>query len=286
MSTSEVNDLTCCFCQKIYSTKFNVNKHKKICKKNPENNVEKNVEKKIKKRLKKTEKNELLHKQSEELLRKDEEIEFLKTLLLSFTNNSQKGETNINNTKNQIIVNNNNFSLSDIVSTLEPIDFSEIANSINSFTIKYIDEGNEGFAKFLCNHPCKEKFITTDHNRSVISYKTSENVVIKDPQAQMLLNRSLKENAEELLARLDQRKEYLNEKLDSSLSELDDIEIDKEQKKIDSINSLRNNIKKVLKNEIILNKPAVEVIKKNGLKNYQYIFQNSLKSLENDIISE
>lgn len=271
MSTSQVNNLACCFCQKIYSTKSNVNKHKKMCKKNPENNLE---QKKI------------IEQQSEELLKKDEEIEFLKTLLLSFTNNSQKGETNINNTKNQIIVNNNNFSLSDIVSTLEPIDFSEIANSINSFTIKYMDEGNEGFAKFLCNHPCKEKFITTDHNRSVISYKTSENVVIKDPQAQMLLNRSLKENAEELLARLDQRKEYLNEKLDSSLSELDDIEIDKEQKKIDSINSLRNNIKKVLKNEIILNKPAVEVIKKNGLKNYQYIFQNSYKSLENDITNE
>jgi hypothetical protein len=238
--------------------------------------------------LKKKEKNELLHKQNEELLKKDEEIEFLKTLLLSFTNNSQKKETNINNSKNQINITNINqtFSLTDIVSTLEPIDFSEIANSINCFTIKYMDEGHEGFAKFLCNHPCKEKFITTDHNRSVISYKTSENVIIKDPQAQMLLNRSLKENAEELLARLEQRKEYLNEKLDSSLSELDDIEIDKEQKKIDSINSLRNNIKKVLKNEIILNKPAVEVIKKNGLKNYQYIFQNSLKSLENDIIIE
>lgn len=269
----KMSNTVCNFCNKTYSTKFNLNKHQKICKG------------KIKTFEQLENEN---NKKDKELMEKDEQIAFLKSLLISYTSNANKDNRECNNTINkdnrestnttniknfnQIII-NNNFSINDIVSYLEPIDYKEISNAIDYYTVKYMDEGYEGFAKFLCNHPCKEKFITTDNNRSVVSYKTVENMLIKDPQAQMLLTKSLRENANEILSKLNARKEYLSNMLDKNISELDDDEIEKEQKKIDDINQLRNSIKKITQDDIVINKKAVSVMTKKGLQNYQLIYE-------------
>jgi len=264
----KMSNTVCNFCNKTYSTKFNLNKHQKICKG------------KIKTFEQLESEN---NKKDKELMEKDEQIAFLKSLLISYTNNAVKDNresTNTTNIKNfnQIII-NNNFSINDIVSYLEPIDYKEISNAIDCYTVKYMDEGYEGFAKFLCNHPCKEKFITTDNNRSVVSYKTVENMLIKDPQAQMLLNKSLKENADKILSRLSERKEQLSSMLDKNIGDLDDDEIEKEQKKIDDINQLRNSIKKITQDEIVINKKAVSVMTKKGIQNYQLIYEK--KDIQN-----
>jgi len=277
----KMSNTVCNFCNKTYSTKFNLNKHQKICKG------------KIKTFEQLESEN---NKKDKELMEKDEQIAFLKSLLISYANNSNKDNRECNNANNsnkdnrestnttniknfnQIII-NNNFSINDIVSYLEPIDYKEISNAIDCYTVKYMDEGYEGFAKFLCNHPCKEKFITTDNNRSVVSYKTVENMLIKDPQAQMLLNKSLKENADKILSRLSERKEQLSSMLDKNIGDLDDDEIEKEQKKIDDINQLRNSIKKITQDEIVINKKAVNVMTKKGIQNYQLIYEK--KDIQN-----
>ena len=260
-------EVVCNFCNKTYSTKFNLNKHQKICKSKIKTFEQLEREHKIK--------CDVIDKKDKELLEKDEQIAFLKSVIISYSSNNNNKEnsstTNIKNF-NQIII-NNNFTINDLISYLEPIDYKEISNAIDSYTIKYMDEGYEGFAKFLCNHPCKEKFVTTDNNRNVVSYKTVENILIKDPQAQMLLTKSLKENANEILLKLNARKEYLTKMLDKNIGDLDDDEIEKEQKKIDEINQLRNSIKKITQDEIVINKKAVSIITKKGLRNYQTIYE-------------
>ena len=260
-------EVVCNFCNKKYSTKFNLNKHQKICKSKIKTFEQLEREHKIK--------CDVIDKKDKELLEKDEQIAFLKSVIISYSSNKNNKEnsstTNIKNF-NQIII-NNNFTINDLISYLEPIDYKEISNAIDSYTIKYMDEGYEGFAKFLCNHPCKEKFVTTDNNRNVVSYKTVENILIKDPQAQMLLTKSLKENANEILLKLNARKEYLTKMLDKNIGDLDDDEIEKEQKKIDEINQLRNSIKKITQDEIVINKKAVSIITKKGLQNYQTIYE-------------
>jgi hypothetical protein len=120
-----------------------------------------------------------------ENIKKDEEIQFLRSLLAS------------NKTNNITIT--NNINIKQIVSKLEPIDFKDMSKYMDKFTSKYIDESLRGIAKFLCEYPYKGKFITTDHSRNTIAYRTKELNFIRDPDASYLLKKTLEENKEDII---------------------------------------------------------------------------------------
>lgn len=264
----------CDYCKKGFSRNDSCQRHLKICKVKKQLDDKKNEEKVSELEIKEEEINVLKQKikqKEKELKQKDEFIAFQKNLL----ENTKK---EINNSQTNNITINTSLSLQELMANIEPINFDDINNSIHKFTDKYIDKGFEGYAKFLCEHPCKKKFVTTDNARSVIAYKTSENIIVKDPDAQKLFNKSLRENADSLLKKINYRKQYLDEKLDKNITELETYEIDKQQRIIDDVSLLKQGIEQTKKNEIISNKKAIKIIKKKGLENVQ---QNTKKEITN-----
>ena len=212
--SSPKTDYICKFCNKSFTRKDSFNRHEKTCKskmlfkieekdgliKKMENElIEKNEE--IEKKNEEIEKkNEEIEKKNEEIIDKNDQIEFLKSLLVS-------------NKTNNITINNNNINIKQIVSKLEPIDFKDMSKYMDKFTSRYIDESLIGIAKFVCEHPYKGKFITTDHSRNTIAYRTKDINFIRDPDAFYLLKKTLEENKEDIVDKAKVRLCTINKKI-------------------------------------------------------------------------
>jgi hypothetical protein len=82
------------------------------------------------------------------------------------------------------------------------------------FTNEYLDDGIMGFARFLCEHSCNNKIITSDKSRNTIAYRTKFNDFIKDPECINLINKTLQDNSEIILKKSEERREYYRELLD------------------------------------------------------------------------
>jgi predicted RNase H-like nuclease (RuvC/YqgF family) len=180
----------CEFCSKKLSTKNNLNEHLKICKEkiyalysnleNENNQIKSQYEDKINQMQDEI---TLLKSTIHELEMKNREYEIQQ----KYINQSKeeyreligKVSTTINNTYSN--TSNNNITLKQIVSKLEPICYDDIKNSMNLFTNEYLDDGIMGFARFLCEHSCNNKIITSDKSRNTIAYRTKFNDFIKDP---------------------------------------------------------------------------------------------------------
>jgi hypothetical protein len=231
---------SCEFCSKVYSTIYNLNKHKNKCKVKLQNDY-KILEEKYKAVNEKTSKLECIEKMYEQIELKtkkleEENTELKKTIfklqveydvekkyineykenykenykeLLSKVNST----THINNINNAN--NNNNITLKQVVSKLEPISYEEIKDSMTLFTNEYVDDGILGFARFLCDHSCNNKIITTDKSRNTIAYRTKLNDFIKDPECLILINKTLQDNSDEIIRKSVNRIEYYKELLDT-----------------------------------------------------------------------
>lgn len=192
MSDSKSNH-TCEFCKKKFSRKDSCTRHSKTCKSKLILDKEKEKDEIIR------QKDELIKKMEIENVEKDEQIQFLKSLLVS-------------NKGNNITI-NNNINIKQIVSKLEPIDFKDMGKYMDKFTNKYIDESLRGIAKFLCEYPYKGKFITTDHSRNTIAYRTKELNFIRDPDAFYLIKKTLEENKEDIIDKAKIRLCTINKKI-------------------------------------------------------------------------
>jgi len=144
----------CEFCSKKLSTKNNLNEHLKICKEkiyalysnleNENNQIKSQYEDKIKQMQ---EEITLLKSTINELEMKNKEYEIQQ----KYINQSKeeyreligKVSTTINNTYSN--TSNNNITLKQIVSKLEPICYDDIKNSMPLFTNEYLDDGIMGF---------------------------------------------------------------------------------------------------------------------------------------------
>jgi len=119
----------------------------------------------------------------------------------------------VSNKTNNITINNNNINIKQIVSKLEPIDFKDMSKYMDKFTSRYIDESLIGIAKFICEHPYKGKFITTDYSRNTIAYRTKDINFIRDPDAFYLLKKTLEENKEDIVDKAKVRLCSINKKI-------------------------------------------------------------------------
>jgi hypothetical protein len=215
-------------------------------------------------------------KYKQELLNKENEIKLLRELLDKQMNKPTttiiKSQTN--NSNDNITV-NNKLTLKQIVSKLDPVDFEEIKNSMDQLTDDYIDRGLEGFAYFLCNHPCKNKIVTTDNARNVIAYRTKKQEFVRDPEAHHLINRSLRENADTIIERSKERHSYWKKQYD------DDMEPEfqtRESEKIGNTETLLKGAKKAKQKIHVKTKVAVDVLKQIGNENVNHICEISNES--------
>lgn len=197
------SEIKCDFCNKIYQSLSTLNNHHKKCVHKINKDLENNNEfllsenKKLKDTIE-TLKNEKVRLEIE--LRLRTEIVPVATSSTTITNNYTS-----NNNSN---TSNNHITLRQIVSKLEPICQDEIKSSMSLYTNEYVDDGIKGFARFLCDHSCNNKIITSDNSRHTIAYRTKFDDFIRDPECLNLINNTLKNNSEEIIQRADERRRY------------------------------------------------------------------------------
>jgi len=258
---TELNQGNICeFCKRIFSSKSNCTKHKHICK------IKKNKELSdtivLKDIIK--QKDEELSKNYTEIKQKDEQIKFLKSMIESLSNKP----TNISyNNCNNV---NNNLTIKQMVSKLDPINFKDVRDHMDNFTSSYQDQGTQGFAKFLCDHPFKDKFITTDFSRSIIAYKTNDHEFVRDPESAYLITRTLKENKDDIIDSSNVRLKFINNKIKNAEDDED----------VEKFCSKKMNIKKLLDTTQnidttkINDKDMANVFRSSGVVTYQNILES------------
>jgi hypothetical protein len=262
----------CEFCNKTFSRNSNYNKHLQICKAKKEQEY---IKSNNQVEILKTENTNL----KTQIIILTEELNVLKDIIEK-QNNQSKNQINSNNiiNKPQIIINNNNnapLSLKDIIANLEPINFEEIKNSFeNDYCNKYIDNGIEGLATFICEIPCQNKIITTDYARKLVSYKTSPQQIVVDPNASMLLNTAIKQNADTIIDKAEDRHHYWREQVREAREEdIEPFEIDVKNKKKTS--KLIKVASKAKQNVPMKSLEASTVVILKGMEN-----KNNLNALE------
>ena len=138
------------------------------------------------------------------------------------------------------------------------------------FTNEYIDEGIKGFAQFLCDHSLNNKFITTDHSRGIIAYRTDFYDFIRDPECLTLINKTLKENHEEIINKSLVRMEYYRQMMDS-----DDEEYSFCSEKAMRVYELKKFAEASVKEKPDENIKAISnILCKHGLNTYQNTMTN------------
>lgn len=236
------NEKICPFCKKEYSTKTNCKKHQKICKQKDDKILL------LKEEIKKL---------KESLIVKDEQINLLKSI--------------IENQKPTVINNNNNYKNTNntinYISNLEPINFEDMKQHFeNNLSNKYIDKGVEGIAMFICDVPCENKFITSDYARKIVSYKTTDEKTVIDPKGHILLNTAIKQNADTIIDKAEDRYQYWKNQIDDAREE--DIEPDKSDIEKKNKTKKLKTIAQKAKEDITFDcTDATNVIISKGMKN-------------------
>jgi hypothetical protein len=248
----------CEFCNKYFSTKGNCKAHKEICKIKKNKDLEDAVS--LKNIIK--EKDQELKEKNQELKEKEEQIIFLKSMLDKYSYNP----TIINN--NNTV--NNNLTIKQLVSKLDPINFQDVKEHMENYSNNYKDQGTKGFAKFLCDHPFKDKFFTSDFSRNTIVYKTKEQNFIRDPDSSYLINRSINDNKRDILQKAIDRLNFINTKLKKSE---DEDEFDEYVIKKSKLKKLISIIEDISSSRIIEDKDVSNVFRNNGINTYQQILE-------------
>jgi len=119
----------------------------------------------------------------------------------------------INTTNNNYTTQNstNNLTVKQYVSQLQPITAIDFQNTLQHYTDKYIDEGAIGYAKFLLDHPCNNKIVTTDLSRKIIAYRTDKNEFIKDPKCRELIKMAIVDHKQDILTICTKRRKLLGD---------------------------------------------------------------------------
>ena len=261
-----MSKLNCTFCSKVLTSKRNYDNHLLICKSKKDFELElcQNEIKKLK---------ELLLEKEKLLLEKEEQNKILKNIIDS--KNQNVSTTIINNNykpTNSTNTINNNLNISSKIADLEPIDFDEMKTLFeNKFGSKYIDNGIAGLATFLCEVPCKNKVLATDFSRKIVAYKTSDKQIIVDPKANILLNTAIKQNADTILDKAEDRYQYWKQQIKDAREE--DMEPDETDiKHRDYTKNLKTIATKVKNDVSIISKEATDIILMKGMENKNNIY--------------
>jgi len=209
-----------------------------------------------------------LKKQIFDLQLKNKEYEIAQKYICESKNEYKemigKVSTTINSYSNNQTSSNNNITLKQIVSKLEPISYDDIKKSMSLFSNEYIDDGIIGFARFLCDHSCNNKIITSDKSRNTIAYRTKFNDFIKDPECLYLINKTLQDNSDEIIRKTEERREYYKE-----LFDVDD-EFETYVKRGSRIQELKRLTQSSLSEKPDDNiKKIAQVLTNHGVKTYQ-----------------
>jgi hypothetical protein len=216
----------CDICNKEFSTKSNLKKHKetaKYCIKLQNNKVickyckieydfdtynlhllnclEINYNNIIIIKSKLEDKNLELIKQNEELKQKNNELESkLNDITLKLIEKSNNITNHYNNSKN----NTTNNTKIDIFNSLSPLTEDDYKKHINKLSMEHIRKGAEGYADYALNYTLKDKLMCLDYSRKKICYKNEQGDKVEEYRLNNILPKIFKEiepvNKEMILA--------------------------------------------------------------------------------------
>jgi hypothetical protein len=262
---------TCIYCKKTFSRKSNCQTHLLTCKvKREKDQLELcNEVQTLKSENNKL--NILCSELNSEVISLRKELELYKNIIDN-QQHTEKNNSNVfnNNNQQQInIFNTTTPNLKDLIANLEPIDFAEMKNSFeNDLSNKYIDKGIEGIASFICDIPCQNKIFTTDYSRKVIAYKTQEQIIL-DPKGSILFNTALKQNADTIIDKTEDRYNYWKLQVKEAYDdEIEPHEIDIENKK--HTKKLLNIATKAKQNVLVSPIEATNIFVMKGIENKNY----------------
>ena len=260
------NEFKCDFCDKLYNSNYYLQVHLQMCKNKSVSTIETKLKEKDEFIKYLEAENKQLKNIINELELKAKEYEIEQKYINEYKENYKEllgkvNTTTINN--NTYTQNSNNITMKQVVSNLEPISYDDIKNSMPLFTNEYIDDGLVGFARFLCEHSCNNKIVTSDKSRNTIVYRTKFNDFIKDPECLNLINKTLQDNSEEIIRKTNDRKEYYRDLMD-----MDD-EFDTYLKRGTRIHELKRLTESSLSEKPDENiKMIANVLCKHGVKTY------------------
>jgi hypothetical protein len=188
--------VNCDLCNKVFSTKYNLNKHKNkkncpvtcvYCNYTYQPLQKQHVCPVLISDLEKE--NLILKERNESMSKRCKELEYdndryIKQII-DLQNHLQQELRKLNRTVKKavkqkpttnIINVNNNFK----IENLQVLDFKDFSQYTSQLTIDHIKKGAAGYAEFALNYPLHNKIVCTDFARRTIKYKSRENQLVND----------------------------------------------------------------------------------------------------------
>lgn len=188
-------DVTCEYCNEMFSNKNSLIVHHSSCMKKFESTIEKLKEKHANEIKEQSEKYE---KQIKELQDKLERIA---------TESVKKPTKIINNTQRNNILNINN---------LFPLTDKYIEDQVENFSTEHIKKGHVGYVDYFLNYPLNNRILCSDYGRKIVEYVDNNGKVITEPGLSQLiikLFQSIKERNKKLIQQyIDELKKKYNDK--------------------------------------------------------------------------
>jgi hypothetical protein len=160
----------CNACDRIFSRKYELDRHTKGCKKN---NILREFEKTI-------------------ALLKDETIELKKEneMLTKQLKTTQESYEKLSLTAvKRPTTNTKNIQINNYIQKMEPLRLEDLKQSIPMLTLDHHVKGAEGYAEFALEFPFKDKIVCVDVNRNKIKYKNDDGDVIEDVGFQKMMTK-------------------------------------------------------------------------------------------------
>jgi len=171
-SQTRLKSFVCISCNKVYTSKQNLNIHLENCVSYQLEIEQKRIGDIV------SSKNELVSQLQSQLKEKDQIIRELQDKLENVALKAVSRSTiTTNNTINAII------------QRLDPVTTESIEASVPQLTIEHIKRGPEGYAEYALKHPFKNRVVCVDYSRRKIKYKDENGNIISDPEMTKLATR-------------------------------------------------------------------------------------------------
>ena len=153
----EEPDYKCYACNKYYSGKYELNRHKKNCKAN--DNIE-------------------------EIKDLRGRLSTAENIIKELRNQIEKYREDFNNLSitavKRPVSNTKNIQINNYIQNMKPLTVTDIDESVPMLTLEHHAKGAEGYAEFALEFPFKDKIVCVDVNRNKIKYKNDEGDIIED----------------------------------------------------------------------------------------------------------
>lgn len=182
---------SCDGCGKVFSRKYEFNRHNNIC------NADKRMEK-YKNKIA-----ELTNQNIEVTSKLADKISLIEDLKKTIKELHDKLENiAIKAVQRPTTTNNNKTMINNFIQNMQPVTSDHLIDSAPNLTIEHVQKGASGYAEYALEYPLKDRIACVDYSRRKIKFKDKDGSLVTDPEmvklAPMFFN-SIKDKSSELV---------------------------------------------------------------------------------------